>query len=128
MHPIDLTVVLNSKTGMWQVHDGADTDRGDPLAESRTRRQKVDDVQEHQRYKVGVQYKISISLKSCFRKRNAQQDDFNYETAELLQTREKCTKEHEHCEACFQTLHMRFLQSKRDIWVNPSMNKCISLS
>lgn len=125
MNIIDLTLVLNIKTGTWQVEDGADTDRGDPLAEACTERQQVQRAQEHQRYQLGVHYKVAIRLKSKFRKRNAQEDDYDYEAAELLDTREKCTAEHEHCEPCFQTLYMRFSESRRETWVNPSRNRCI---
>tara|TARA_Y100000389_G_scaffold38050_1_gene32311 strand:+ start:186 stop:608 length:423 start_codon:yes stop_codon:yes gene_type:complete len=132
MHPIDLTLVLNSKSGTWQVDDGADTDRGDPLADLCTERQQARrhqlGAQKHQRYELGAHFKVAMSLKSWFRKRNAQEDDYNYEAAELVQTRQKCTEEHEHAEACFQTLCMRFFESKRETWVNPSRNKCIPLS
>lgn len=126
-HPVDLTMVLHSKSGTWQVDDGADTDRGDPLAELCTQRGRVQRAQEHQRYQLGVRYKVAISRKSYFRKRNAQEHDFNYEVAELVQTREKCTTEHEHCEACFETLCMRFLESKRERWLNPASRKCMLL-
>ena len=131
MHPIDLTLVFNAKSGTWQVDDGADTDRGDPLADFCPEREQAQRhrpcAQEHERYQLGAQYKVAMSLKSWFRKRNAQQDDYNYEAAELVQTRPKCIEEHEHAEACFQTLCMRFLESKRETWVNPSRNKCIAL-
>ena len=128
MHPIDLTIVLNLKSGIWEVDDGADTDRGDPFAESCTRRQQLEEEKEYQRHQVGTHYKISTSLKSSFRKRHAQDDDYNYEAAEFMETRKHCVKEHEHCEACFQTLRMRFLESKREMWVDPSRNKCISMA
>jgi len=132
MHPIDLTLVFNSKSGIWEVDDGADTDRGDPLAYFCTKRQKAQRhhpcAQEHQRYQLGAKYKVAMSRKSWFRKRNAQEDDYNYEEAELVQARQKCVDEHEHAEQCFQTLCMRFLESKRETWVNPSRNKCIPVS
>jgi hypothetical protein len=125
MHPTDLTMVLDPKSGTWLVDDGADTDRGDPLAELCVNRQQGHQVESKQRYQLGAQYEVAVSFVSWFRKRNAQVDDFNYEVAELFDMRPKCAKEHEHSKACFETLHMRFLQSKRELWVNPGERRCI---
>lgn len=120
----DLTTVFDPKNGVRIFDDGADSDRGDPLAETYTVCMKEQHVQEHKRYDVGAQYQVAVSRVSWFRKRNAQEEDYNYEVAELLQTRPKCALDHEHSDACFQTLRMCFLESKREMWVNPAKNKC----
>lgn len=123
----DLTTVFDQKSGLRLFDDGADSDRGDPLAQTSARCKQEQHVREHQRYDVGAQYKVAVSHVSWFRKRKAQEEDYNYEVAELLQTRPKCAEDHEHSDGCFQTLCMCFVESRREVWVNPAKNKCCAV-
>ena len=121
---IDLTKVFDPKSGLRLVDDGTDSDRGDPLAETKVVCRQEEHVSEHKRFEVGAHYHVAVSLVSWFRKRNAQEDDYNYEVAKLVETRPKCAKKHEHSDACFQTLCMFFSESQRYMWVNPANNRC----
>ena len=128
---VDLTRMYDPKCGLWLADDGADTDRGDPLTEWLAVRKEDEHEAEqepgHKRYVVGEHYRVAVSHVSWFRKRNARADDFNYQVAELLETRPKCVNDHEHGDSCFQTLRVCFLETSREMWVNPAKTKFYSM-
>ena len=125
----DLTIVRHGPALMPCTDDGADTDSGDPLAHTETRRVVRDNSSSlmqaaSQRFFVGAMYNVGVSLLASFRKRNAQPCDYKYMTAKLTAVRDACEETHAHSEDCYKTLCMQFCHNDSWLWIDPKRYPC----